>query len=131
MDWSIILACPKALYQKCRTIKGRKLNMRVAICDDETQSIAKLKTVLKNYKEKHQVSLQVFVFNNPNDLLDQLDRDENFIELILLDIKMGNANGIETAKRVHDINSDILIIFISGFDSFIQTGYEVNAFGTF
>ncbi|WP_320128910.1 response regulator [uncultured Sphaerochaeta sp.] len=54
----------------------------------------------------------------------------NTVDLILSDVMMPVLNGIEMAKEIHAIYSDILFIFISGYQDFIfaQQALKLNAF---
>ena len=49
----------------------------------------------------------------------------NDIDLIFLDIEMGNINGISLAKHIKEIHPNALIIFVTGHPGFALEGYEV------
>ena len=46
---------------------------------------------------------------------------------MLLDIQMNAMNGLELAKRIRMQNSDMQIIFITGYPDFMSEGYDVSA----
>ena len=49
-------------------------------------------------------------------------------DIIFLDIRLGDSNGIDIAKRIREINKNVLIIFVTGRMDYIFKGYEVRAF---
>ncbi|HEX3025891.1 MAG TPA: LytTR family DNA-binding domain-containing protein, partial [Clostridia bacterium] len=102
--------------------------IRIALCDDEPISIEKLAAALHRYEERNGVCFQILTFDNPINLLSQLETDQEMMDIALLDIQIGNNNGIKTAKQIHDLNENVIIIFVSNYDSYMQAGYEVNAF---
>jgi DNA-binding LytR/AlgR family response regulator len=103
-------------------------SIRLAVCDDETTSIEKLKTVLNDYEKRLCIPLLIKSFVDPSSLIKQLKKDKYLFEIVFLDIQIENKNGIDIAKQIHDINDEILIIFISNYDAYMQAGYEVKAF---
>ena len=46
-------------------------------------------------------------------------------DMIVLDIQMGKMNGIELAKKIREIDNNVIIAFISGMADFVFEGYEV------
>ena len=55
--------------------------------------------------------------------------DEKFqFDIIFLDIEMKTLNGVETAKKIRNVNKDIIIIFVTGYSEYVYEGYDVHAF---
>ena len=50
-------------------------------------------------------------------------------DIVLLDIRMGDPDGFETAKRLRSYSFDGIIIFITSLPQFALKSYEVRAFG--
>ena len=48
-------------------------------------------------------------------------------DLLMLDIEMGQMNGIELARRVRERDGRVQLVFITGYPDFIAEGYEVSA----
>ena len=46
---------------------------------------------------------------------------------LLLDIEMGNMNGMELARNLRAKGDMLPIIFITGYSEFMQDGYDVEA----
>ncbi len=91
---------------------------RIAICDDEKK--------IRDYLESlvlRQMECAVFQFFGGKELL---DATQNF-DMILLDISMGEMNGIETAKAIRK-ESDAVIIFITALKEYVFEAFDVEAF---
>ena len=93
----------------------------IAICDDDNSQISVLKKMLTEWNSRAVIneynSAEQFLFNYP----------DIFCDLLLLDIEMGDMNGMELAKKLR-ANGDMLpIIFITGFSKYIADGYDVEA----
>ena len=92
-----------------------------AICDDDSRQISALKAMLKEWDSRLNIaeytSAEQFLFayaDKPCDLL-------------LLDIEMGDMNGMELARRLRSKGDTLPIIFITGYSEFMQDGYDVEA----
>ena len=53
--------------------------------------------------------------------------DEKDYDILLLDIEMGDMNGVELAKKIRQDEDAVQIVFITGFPDFMAEGYEVSA----
>ena len=61
--------------------------------------------------------------NNPKDVIGFLQNND--IDLLFLDIEMGQIHGIELARHIKLIYPNILVIFVTGHTEFALEGYEV------
>lgn len=61
--------------------------------------------------------------NNPKDVIGFLQNND--IDLLFLDIEMGQIHGIELARHIKSIYPNILVIFVTGHTEFALEGYEV------
>lgn len=62
-------------------------------------------------------------FNNSQEVV--LFLQNNDIDLIFLDIEMGEIGGMELARHIKSIRPNILVIFVTGHPGFALEGYEV------
>lgn len=69
------------------------------------------------------VSSRFYGFSQPS----QIDLSLPY-DIALLDIDMGETNGIELAKKLRAENENIVIIFITNFIQYAPEGFEVQAF---
>lgn len=91
-------------------------NMNIIICDDNIAIVEAIKNAIK--AEKNIPNLNIFTYNCPQRLLEDIESSKVFpIDLILLDIQLGEINGIEIASKIQFINNNIKIIFITGYET--------------
>lgn len=101
--------------------------MRIAICDDDPNTIEQLSHYIHTWMEQEKLSLpEIAQFNGAESFLFHWSPTADF-DLLFLDIAMGNISGIELAKIIRKINQDISIVFITGSREHILEGYEVDA----
>lgn len=98
--------------------------MRIAICDDEPIFIESLKRLLEKEFEKYNEDCIYISCTSGEDLLEQCTR--KIIDVVFLDIAMPGIDGIETAKSLREIRSDIMLVFVSGKENSIYDTYEYN-----
>lgn len=95
--------------------------MKISICDDDIVQLDNLRHLLREWNSSAEISeyrsAEQFLFSYPDKSCD----------LLLLDIEMGDMNGMELARKLRN-NGDMLpIIFITGYSEFMQDGYDVEA----
>ena len=84
--------------------------MNVLVCDDERQIVDSIIETLEKKTEETQVSSRFYGFSQPS----QIDLSLPY-DIALLDIDMGETNGIELARKLRAENENIVIIFITNF----------------
>lgn len=92
--------------------------LQIAVCDDEEQISSDLRKLAEET-----VSCKVTEFSSGEALLNS---QEEF-DILLLDIGIGEPNGIETAKRIRK-RSDVIIIFITAWKEHVFEAFDVEAF---
>jgi len=111
--------------QFCKKIHSRRQRMRIAICDDDKLQ----RETLEQYVTEHisaYPNIKITKYSSGEKLLDALRSYK--IDILLLDIEMGGINGIETAKKIREFNSEIIIIFITGYVNYVSDAFRTNAF---
>ncbi len=99
--------------------------MKVAICDDERIFLDKIKVLLEKYSVTHQIQMEIEEYNTAEQFLKEIS---NEYDLILLDVRLDQANGIDVAKELRARKIDSMIIYISAYLEMAPRGYEVQAF---
>lgn len=102
------------------------MNLNIAICDDEQRQAEYIKTIVTEWAEQTKYRTDIATFPSAESFLFEYSENKNF-DILLLDIEMGKMNGVELAKRLRKENSEVQIIFITGYPDFIAEGYEVSA----
>ena len=95
--------------------------MKIIIVDDELWSVEQFKIECERIDD---VSL-IGYFDNPYSAI-QFAKENKF-ELALLDIEMPGMNGIELAKELRKIYPELLIVFISAYNNYLEEFIKVHA----
>ena len=102
------------------------MKYKIAICDDLDAD----RQYVLNMVERWAVSAGHVVHT------DNYSSAENFLfhyaeesdyDILLLDIEMGDMDGVTMAKQLRENNDTVQIIFITGYSDYILEGYEVAA----
>ena len=98
--------------------------LRIAIVEDEKEYQASLVEYLSRYEKDHNDNFIVRTFYDGIDILDDYTSD---YDLIFLDIHMKHQDGMTTAKKIRELDPDVIIVFITALAQYAIEGYKVNA----
>lgn len=90
--------------------------MNIIVCDDNIDIFDDIKKYVN--VETHIPNINIFTYDSSKKLIEDIKNNKIFpVDLILLDIELGDDNGIAVASEIQFINSSIKIIFITGYES--------------
>lgn len=95
-----------------------------AICVDDDEMILEL-TV--SFMEESELFDEVSGFSRAEDAIDYLKN--NRVSMALLDVDMPVIGGMELASRIKEIDSNISIIFLTGYAEYALDAFKVHADG--
>lgn len=98
--------------------------IRIAICEDKDEPARTLFAHLARYQKERDVSLEYVHFCNG---LAFLDKYRQGFDVVFMDIEMPVLDGMETAKRLRQIDPYVPLVFITDLKQFALKGYEVEA----
>lgn len=104
-------------------VQWRDFKMNVLVCDDDQQVVDSVIESLKHQTEATNTASKFYGFSQPSQVNLSLPYD-----IALLDIDMGEINGIDLARKLRAENGNIVIIFITNFIQYAPEGFEVQAF---
>lgn len=96
--------------------------IRVAICDDDLPIAQKTKADVSKILDKYHATYDIELFQAGEQLL----VSEHF-DITILDIEMGEVNGIETAKLLRKQHISSHIIFITSYEKYVFSAFDVEA----
>ena len=99
---------------------------RIAICDDEAADRAFLSSLVKKWGSAKEAAVRVREFTSAENFLFHYAENKEY-DILLLDIEMGDMDGISMAKKLRQDNHTIQIVFVTGYSDYIAEGYEVEA----
>ena len=99
--------------------------MRILVCDDDAafagQLAEKIEAIVKPQMPRSTVDCATDAAQLRALPLAKYD-------LAFLDIDMGPLNGVDLARRLHELRPDMLLIFVTNYVEYSLQGYEVQAF---
>lgn len=98
--------------------------MNVAICDDEKLWHQKLIMLLKEYQFERHIDIFIKDFLSGESLISS----EMEYDITFMDYQMDRLDGIETARKIREINTNCIIIFISSYPQVALDTFEVDTF---
>ncbi len=99
---------------------------RIAICDDEPYFREQMKEMLLQYMQDSGVFYKIDLFQSGTELI-ELGIELNQYKIIFLDINMDEMDGIQTAKKIREQNTEIFLVFVTAFVNYSLEGYKVDA----
>ncbi|MCI5856631.1 MAG: LytTR family DNA-binding domain-containing protein [Agathobacter sp.] len=103
------------------------MNYKIAICDDDKADRQYIEALVEKWAKNAGHSVQVAVFESAESFLFHYAAEQDY-DILLLDIEMGEMDGVTMAKMLRKDNDAIQIVFITGYSDYISEGYEVAAF---
>lgn len=100
--------------------------MIIGLCDDNDVQLNYINSLINSWSGKTQVECEVSIYHSAEELMFENPITYPF-DLLILDIQMGNMNGMDLAKKIRTTDKDINIIFITGVRDYVYEGYVVGA----
>ena len=101
--------------------------MNLIICDDNAVEMEKMKEEIEKYGKESNKNLKVVSYVQSIDLYDDLSRKQ-MGDLYILDIDMPVMNGLELAQKIHAIDINIPVIFLTAHPEYASLAFKVQAF---
>lgn len=104
-------------------VEGDKM-YRIAVCDNEEHIVNEISEILYQAAPKYDADIHVFTYTNGKAVLDSGIR----FNLIFMDIKLSEINGINLARRIRKRDSKVQIVYVTKYLNFLREAYRVHAF---
>ncbi len=101
------------------------MRRKIVICDDDPLLRQQLCTYLNQFQNEWNESFSILQFSSGEALLENIP-DE--MQVLFLDIKMGETSGMEVARRLRTKSNPVLVYFITSMPEYAIDGYDVHAF---
>lgn len=98
--------------------------INIAVCDDEIFYLNTINNILeKNFTDNQ---LNISSFNCIEDFKKVFAPDSSVFDIIITDIELKDANGIEFAEYIRNKNENVRIIFISNYINYATEVYNTD-----
>ena len=98
------------------------VDINTILVDDEQNALDSLEILLSDFSELKIVQK----IKDPIDVFPVLINSK--IDLIFLDIKMPNLNGIELLQKIRECNPFVCVVIVTAFDNFSMDAVKLNVF---
>lgn len=102
--------------------------IRIAICDDESDSIHRNEEILQECISQMKCIADIITYSNGEMLLSDILEDDFFYDLILLDIEMPNISGMEIVQSIKPKLPNMRVIFITSHIKYAIDSFELSIF---
>lgn len=112
----------------CKEIPKEEVSqmIRIAICDDEKYFCEREKDIIFAYMKKRNIPCEIDFFLSGRELLDNVNMVTKY-QIVFLDVSMDGLDGIETARMVRKLTSEVYLVFVTAFVTYALEGYKVDA----
>lgn len=99
---------------------------RVAIVEDDRGYSDYLSECLNKYGDEKECSFSVRTYGKAESFLDDYRKA---FDIVFMDVELGEGflNGMEAAKKLRNVDSTVLLIFVTNMPQFAPEGYSVDA----
>lgn len=107
-------------------IRGRKMIYKIGICDDEKESRYILSKLCKKEFDKIGEKCDILEFASGRQLQEDLKEK---VHLLLLDIELGDSNGIDLMPSI--LGNELIwrIAFVTSYEKYISEAFSIKTIG--
>ncbi|HIS31849.1 MAG TPA: response regulator transcription factor [Candidatus Limivivens intestinipullorum] len=99
----------------------------LAVCEDDQVVREEICRFCHEVLDENEISHQITAFSSAEELEEAMETRAQSFHLLILDIKMKGKSGMELAMELRNRDEETSILFITGYDEYIEQGYEVQA----
>lgn len=100
--------------------------LRVAICDDSADARDALRLQLEKILLEETEEI-VYEFSTGAGAVRWLQSHTGEVDLLFLDVEMAGMNGMAAAEAIRAFDTELIIVFVTGYPDYVFDGYRVSA----
>ena len=100
--------------------------MRIALVDDSEIERGILLSLITDYGCEKQILFESDCFDSGDAFLSSFSSDK--YDIVFMDIFMNGMSGVETASKMRQIDSHVILIFLTASADYMPDAFRVNAF---
>lgn len=102
------------------------MKYKIAICDDSDTDRQYVLSMVDTWARSAGHTVHADTFTSAENFLFRYEEESDY-DILLLDVEMGEMDGVTMAKQLRKNNDTLQIVFITGYSDYISEGYEVAA----
>ena len=101
--------------------------LRIAYCDDEIENGKKIKDYINQLMIQIEVEFELDFYVSGTVLLENVKKQNDYYDMVLLDMEMPDMNGIEIAEKIRELVSrEVLITFLTSYPEYMQKSFVMQ-----
>ncbi len=97
---------------------------KIALVDDEYESAEILSHHIDAYAKEYNVLFNIFRFKNGMNFIEEYTPE---YDIVFMDIDMPQMNGLEAAGKLREMDSSVVIVFVTFLAKYATRGYKYDA----
>lgn len=102
--------------------------MNILICDDNEDIVVQEEFVIEEAISAIKKYGNIKTFTSAKECLETVKKNPKTYGIVFLDIEMPYISGLELGKKIKEINPTIQVIFVTSFEKYSLSAYEVHPF---
>ena len=100
--------------------------MTICYCEDESAQAKAFAIKIDQWANNKNMAVRKDLFECAEEYL--FKAEQNYYDVIFLDISMRGQNGMELARKIREKEKDVILVFVTSDASYVFDGYEVGAY---
>ena len=100
--------------------------MTICYCEDESAQAKAFAIKIDQWAKNRNMKVRTDLFECAEEYL--FKAEQNYYDVIFLDISMRGQNGMELARKIREKEKDVILVFVTSDVSYVFDGYEVGAY---
>lgn len=100
--------------------------MTICYCEDESAQAKAFAIKIDQWAKNKNIEVHADLFESAEEYL--FKAEQNYYDVIFLDISMRGQNGMELARKIREKEKDVILVFVTSDASYVFDGYEVGAY---
>lgn len=102
--------------------------LSIALCDDDVHFMDLIVQLMKKELTLLNIPFHIVTFNSGESLLYSYQKEGALFDMIFLDIDMQPLDGLETASRLRQLDTKVMLIFLTSMADKVYDAFGYNAF---
>lgn len=100
--------------------------INIYLCDDDTRVLEEYSNLIEDLAIKYKVLIKVKKYTNGESMLFDLEDDVSQIDIVYLDIEMGQINGIQIGMKLRELGCKAEIIYLTSIKDYVFECFETQ-----
>ena len=97
--------------------------LKIGIIDDEIHAQQRLEKIIDKVLFRLDIDYKLYKYNNASSFFSDHNYD---LDLLFLDIEMGEENGLNVSKALYEKGIKSIIVFVTSYDGYIKDAFGLN-----